>query len=138
MHYSLGSDGVQRIDPVALQPQDFVHEWMIRPWDEMRWRSSDSLEKWHKFLHADPVYGKYEFAQPCAERPGVTQVGVAFDGIGDREMPEPLDVYFLVEDQGGYRYKMSEISFNRQEGCPGEAQATEATYDNLPSLFPKK
>jgi hypothetical protein len=133
MHYSLGSDSVQRIDPVALQPQDFVHEWMIRPWDEMRSRSADSLEKWHKFL--DPVSGEYEFVQPCAERPAVTQIGVALDSIGEREMPEPLSVYFLVEDHGGYSYKMSEISFDRQEGCPGE---TEPSYDNLPSLFPKK
>jgi hypothetical protein len=133
MRYSIGSDGVKRVDPVALQPQDFVHESMIRPWDEMQSRSSDGLEKWHKFLHA--ASGEYELAQPCAERSGVTQVGVALDSIGELEMPEPLDLYFLVEDQGGYHYKMSEISFSRQEGCPGE---TQATYDNLPSLFPKK
>ena len=135
MHYSIGSDSVQRIDPVALQPQDFVHEWMIRPWDEMQSRSTDSLEKWHKFLHGDGVGGQYEFAQPCAERPGFTQIGVAFTFIGEREMPEPLSVYFLVEDHGGHSYKISEISFDRQEGCPGE---TEPTYDNPPSLFPKK
>jgi hypothetical protein len=135
MHYNIGSDGVQRIDPVALQLQDFVHEWMTRPWGEMQSRSSDGLEKWHKFLYADRGFGEYEFAQPCAERPGVTQIGVAFDSIGERETPEPLGVYLLVEDHGGYSYKMSEISFDRQEGCPGE---TAATYDNLPSLFPKK
>jgi hypothetical protein len=135
MHYSFGSDSVQRIDPVALQPQDFVHEWLIRPWSEMESRSSDGLEKWHKFLHADDGLGGYELVQPCAERPGVTQIGVAFDGIGEREVPEPLSVYFLVADEGSYRFKMSEISFNRQEGCPG---TTAATYDHLPSLFPKK
>jgi hypothetical protein len=135
MHYSIGADSVQRIDPVALQPQDFVHEWLIRPWSEMQSRSSDRVEKWHKFLYADHGFGEYEFAQPCAGRPGVTQIGVAFDSIGERETPEPLGVYLLVEDHGGYSYKMSEISFDRQEGCPGE---TAATYDNLPSLFPKK
>jgi hypothetical protein len=133
MHYNIGSDCVQRIDPVALQPQDFVHEWMTRPWGEMQSRSSDGLEKWHKFLHGDG--GEYEFVQPCAERSGVTQIGAAFGAIGELETPEPLSVYFLVEDHGGYSYKMSEISFDRQEGCPGE---TAATYDNLPSLFPKK
>ena len=135
MHYSIGGDGVQRIDPVALLPQDFVHEWMIRPWGEMRSRSSDSLERWHNFLHADYVFGKYEFAQPCVERPGMTQIGVALGNIGEREMPEPLSVYFLVEDHGSYSYKMSGISFGRQEGCPDE---TQATYENPPSLFPKK
>ena len=107
----------------------------VHPWDEMQSRSSAALEKWHRFLHADHVFGEYEFAQPCAELPAVTQIGVAFHSIGEREMPEPLSVYFLVEDHGGYSYKMSEISFDRQEGCPGE---TQTTYDNLPSLFPKK
>jgi hypothetical protein len=135
LHYRIGPDGAQRIDPVALQPQDFVHAWMIRPWGEMQRRSAAALEKWHQFLHADHVLGEYEFAQPCAERPGVTQIGVALESIGEREMPEPLSVYFLVEDPGGYSYAMSEISFERQGGCPGE---TEATYDNPPSLFPKK
>jgi hypothetical protein len=134
-HYSFGSDSVQRIDPVALQPQDFVHEWLIRPWSEMESRSSNGLEKWHKFLHADDGLGGYELVQPCAERPGVTQIGVALGGIRKREIPEPLSVYFLVADEGAYRFKMSEISFDRQEGCPGE---TAATYANLPSLFPKK
>ena len=37
------SEGVERIDPVALQPQEFVHEWMIRPWDEMQSRSSEAV-----------------------------------------------------------------------------------------------
>ena len=55
--------------------------------------------------------------------------------MGERETPEPLSVYFLVEHHGGYGYKMSEISFDRQEGCPIE---TQETYDNPPSLFPKK
>jgi len=135
MHYSISGDSVQRIDPVALQPKDFVHEWMIRPWDEVQPRSSAALEKWHRFLRADYIFGEYEFAQPCAERPGVTQIGAALENIGEREIPEPLSVYFLVEDRGPYTYKMAEIGFNRQEGCPGE---TAATYDNPPSLFPKK
>jgi hypothetical protein len=132
---SHGPDGVQRIDPAALQPQDFVHEWLIRPWTEMQPRSADGIEKWHKFLHADDVSGGYDFAQPCSDRTGVTQIGVAFDSIGESEMPEPLRVYFLVEDQGAYHYRMSEIGFERQDGCPGE---TAATFDNQPSLFPKK
>lgn len=57
LHYSIGSQNVERIDPVALQPQDFVHEWLTRPWEEMQPRSgtSDTLVKWHKFLHADLV-----------------------------------------------------------------------------------
>lgn len=134
MHYRIGVEGTERIDPVALQPQDFVHEWMLRPWSEMQARSSASVMKWHKFLHADGVGGEYEVVQRCEERPGVTQIGVRIWHIGDQEVPEPLIVYFLVEDNGDYRFKMSEVSFDRQPGCPGES---EASYDKLPSLFKK-
>lgn len=59
---------------------------------------------------------------------------MALGRIGELEMPEPLEVFLLVEDRGGYLYKMSGISFERQEGCPGEAAAA----DTQPSLFPKK
>ncbi len=135
LHYSIGPESAERIDPVALQPQDFVHEWLIRPWSEMKSRSSEALEKWHSFLEARLVFGEYEFVQPCIDRPGVTQVGVEVINIGERDVPEPLSVYFLVRDNGKYRYEMSEISFARQDGCPGE---TFADYDNPPSLFKPK
>ena len=138
LHYGIGPDSVERIDPVALQPQDFVHEWLIAPWEEMQSRSgsSEALAKWHKFLHADAVGGDYDFVQPCMSRPGFIQVGVDLDGIGDREIPEPLQIYFLVRDKGNYSYEMSEISFERQDGCPGETPAVD--YTELPSLFKKK
>jgi hypothetical protein len=138
LHYSIGSQGVERIDPVALQPQDFVHEWLMEPWEEMQSRSgsSDTLVKWHKFLHADLVLGDYEFVQPCINRPGVIQVGVDLRFIGDHEIPEPLSVYFLVKDKGNYSYEMSELSFKRQDGCPGETPP--ADYAEPPSLFKKK
>ena len=79
--------------------------------------------KWHNFLHADSVFGEYEFVQPCIDRPGETQVGVGVGFIGDREIPEPLS----------HRYEMSAISFDRQDGCPGETPA--ADYNSYPTLF---
>jgi hypothetical protein len=138
LHYSIGPQGVERIDPVALQPQDFVHEWLTRPWEEMQSRSgaSDTLVKWHKFLHADSIGGDYEFVQPCVNRPGFIQVGVDLDFVGDREIPEPLHVYFLVKDKGNYSYEMSGVSFGTEDDCPGETPA--ADYTDLPSLFKKK
>lgn len=133
--YKIRSEGVERIDPVALQPQDFVHEWMIRPWDEMQSRSSDAVAPWHKFLHADLVFGGYDFVQPCIDRPGFTEVGVELKSLGDREIPEPLPVYFLIQDKGNYSYEMSEISFEPHDDCPGEAPP--ADYNKFPSLFKK-
>ncbi len=134
LHYRIAPEGVERIDPVALQAQDFVHEWLLRPWGEMQSRSAPSVVNWHKFLHADYVSGEYEFVQPCKERPGITQVAVGIMHIGDRVIPEPLIVYFLVENQGEFDFKLTDVSFGRQSGCPGESYAT---YDNMPSLFKK-
>ena len=136
MRYKIKSEGVERIDPVALQPQDFVHEWMIRPWEEMKSRSSEDVVKWHKFLHADLVFGGYDTVQPCLYRPGFTQVAVELQSLADREIPEPLAVYFLIQDKGNYSYEMSEISFYSQDDCPGETPP--ADYSELPSLFKKK
>jgi hypothetical protein len=136
MRYKIKSEGVERIDPVALQPQDFVHEWMIRPWEEMQSRSSEGVVKWHKFLHADLVFGEYDTVQPCIYRPGFTEVGVELRSLGDREIPEPLVVNFLIQDKGNYSYEMSEIIFYPQDDCPGESPPVD--YTELPSLFKKK
>jgi hypothetical protein len=134
LHYKINSEAVERIDPVALQPQDFAHEWIIRPWEEMQSRSSDAVMKWHKFLNS--VSGDYDFVQPCIYRPGFTQVGVELSSLGDPEIPEPLAVYFLIQDKGNYSYEMSEISFEPQDDCPGESPPVD--YPEMPSLFKKK
>lgn len=42
LHYNIGPHGVERIDAVAIQPQDFVHEWLMEPWEEIKSRSSNS------------------------------------------------------------------------------------------------
>jgi hypothetical protein len=44
-----------------------------------------------------------------------------------------MTVYFLVEELGKFRFQMADVSFGRQEGCPGE------TYpeSDSPSLFSK-
>lgn len=80
-------------------------------------------------LAADIVFSEDVFAQPCEARPGQTLVGVGLDDA----IPAGR-VYFLLQVQANYSYKMLEISRKRPEGCPGE---TEATYENPPSLFPK-
>jgi hypothetical protein len=102
-------------------------------WEEMQSRSSEAVVKWHKFLHADFVSGDYDFVQPSIYRPGFTAVGVELSSLGDREIPEPLAVFFLIQDKGNYSYEMSGISFEPQDDCAGETPAVD--YDKFPSLF---
>ena len=39
--------------------------------------------------------------------------------MGQKELREPLTVYFLVQDLGNYRYEMESVSASRPSGCPG-------------------
>jgi hypothetical protein len=82
-----------------------------------------------------PASGDYDSVQPCIYRPGFTQVAVEFSSLGEREIPEPLAVYFLIQDKGIYSYEMSEISFYPQDDCPGDSPP--ADYTEMPSLFKK-
>lgn len=144
LDFKTTDESVARIDPVALQPQDFVDEWLTRPWSEMASRSTEEksahdnqtkLEKWHKFVGADFVGGDFTLVQACSETPGQWQIGVDIDWIGKKDLPEPLSVYFLVQQlEGPYRYKMTDISFNRQDGCPGDSGPSL----EKPTLFPTK
>ena len=126
LRYRVSGASVERVDPVALQAQDFVDEWVTRPWTEMESRSAatsrETLGKWHKVLHADYVGGTFTLAQPCRDTPGLSQYGVEFGDAGGHEWPEPLQVFFLVREQGNGTYQMLDVSFARQEGCPGEGE----------------
>ncbi|MGH9613955.1 MAG: hypothetical protein ACRD4P_12830, partial [Bryobacteraceae bacterium] len=96
LKYSINRLGVDRIDPVALDPQDFVDEWFKRPWCEMRSRSSSAVAKWQDLLHS--YTAEYEFVQPCTNRAGVTQVVLHLMQADGNELPQPLTVYLLVRD----------------------------------------
>lgn len=131
------SPAPHRADPVALLPQDFVDEWLTRPWVEMESRSADAdldkLKHWHEFLGGDFVAGDFTLVQAC-QKPGQWQIGVDMTWIKGGELPEPLAVYFLVEQTDPYRFRMTGIRFDRQEGCPGNGQPS---HEN-PTLFPAR
>ena len=38
------------------------------------------------------------------------------------ELPESLRLYFLVQQSEQFRFKMAGVSFDRQDGCPGESE----------------
>jgi hypothetical protein len=138
LHFNAAHGPAERIDPVALQPQDFVDEWLTSPWSEMESRSAedgrDKFKKWYDFLAGDFIAGDFTMAQACKEKPGQWQVGINLDWIKGKEIPEPLSVYFLVQQFEKYRFKMVGISFDRQDGCPGDSPPSEES----PSLFPAR
>jgi hypothetical protein len=136
LHYKVEDTAVTRIDPVALQPQDFVDEWLNQPWEVMESRSAAAedgkLKLWHEFLSGDFVGGEFSLVQACSNEPGQWQVGVDMSFIRGKQLPDPLPVYFLVQQLGQYQFKMTGISFDPEVSCPGESEPNE----NSPSLFP--
>ncbi len=132
LHFEIRRDRTMRINPVALRADDFVHEWITRPWNEMvNWtRSSERrrLRGWHEALAK--FSGSYWFVQPCSGRPGTWQIAIeAYDSNGR----ESKDYFFLVTQKDQYDFQMVDASSNRQAGCPGER------YHSLdrPTLFPR-
>lgn len=138
LHFKAPGLTIERVDPVALQPQDFVDEWLTRPWSEMESRSADTrrdkLKKWHEFLAGGFVAGEFQFVQQCREQADQWQVGIDLRWIKGKELPEDLSLYFLVQQSDQYRFKMAGISFDRQEGCPGDSQPNLES----PTLFPSQ
>jgi hypothetical protein len=116
--------GVQRLDPVAFQPQDFAEEWFTRPWGEMQTRSAPETVDWHSKLHDGLVLGEYSAVVPCAQRPGRWMIALDITHIGEKEFAEPLETYFLVRELGNYRYLMEAVSDSRPAGCPGDQFAS--------------
>ena len=133
-HFSIADQVVSRIDPVALLPGDFVDEWLKEPWPEMQARSGsgEELKKWHALLGDGSATGT---VQPCSERANHWLIELIPKSIQGKELPEELSVFFLVQEIGEHRYKMIGISFDRQDGCPGDSYPD---LDVRPSLFPRK
>jgi hypothetical protein len=113
-------DGVKRLEPVALQPQDFAEEWLTRPWSEMQTGSAPETQKWHAKLHADFVLGEYSNVVACAGKPDRWSIGLEIKYLGEKELKDPIEAHLLVRDLGNYRFEMEAVSDSEFEGCPGQ------------------
>jgi hypothetical protein len=110
--------GVQRLDPVALQPQDFAEEWLTRPWCEMQSRSAGETKDWHERRHGDFYFAHNSAVVRCSARPGRWLIALDIDRSG-KGLPDPLRTWFLVRDLGNHHYDMETVSASRPAGCPG-------------------
>ncbi len=116
-------DGVRRLGPIALQPQDFVEEWLTRPWSEMRSMSLPETQRWSGKFHNNAM--EYSNVVPCAAKPDRWSVGFRITDREGKALPEPLEVNFLVRDLGNYRFEMEAVSDSEFEECPGEGSPSD-------------
>jgi hypothetical protein len=119
--------GVQRVDPVAFQPQDFAEEWLTRPWSEMESRSVGDTREWHQRLHSDPLWADYSGVIPCTS-PGHWLVSMDIRVLGDKELSDPLPTYFLLRDLGDYHYSMDAVSTSKPTDCLGAGVISDGIF----------
>ena len=115
--YKFGTT-IERLDPVAFQPQDFVEEWLTRPWTEMQSRSAAGLSEWHGSLSADYVRGDYSEVTRCGGSPGHWLIGLNIARIGAKDISDAETTYFLVAELGDYRYRMEAVGSETFPACP--------------------
>jgi len=128
-HYMVDQDKVERVDPIALRPRDFVEEWFLRSWTEAsRWTEPGirtKMQQRHGSPHAatDDIYPTLH----CGQKPDLWQVRIDF-GDADKQTPE----YFLIRWQPPYRFTMAAVSDRPWAGCTEEDPAA----DEVRTLFP--
>jgi hypothetical protein len=113
--FTIRGDAVKRVPPLAFKPEDFLDEWIDLPWNEAsRWVEGAALrsaQRWHERLHSRKFRpSEFNFIQPCAERPGETQIGLT---ISKKEL------FFTIRERDG-SYFLRYIGTTRPPGYPGE------------------
>ena len=137
-HYLVSdNDTILRIAPVALNPRDFVDEWLTQSrtgsaeWlDESAKQST--MRKWHHAFHAgeDAVFGEFDDA-PLRCRTDATLWQVGFTRQGGPKNPE-LTGYFLVRWMAPYRFTLVDIRKEKSRDC----DIADPMRDNVGTLFP--
>jgi hypothetical protein len=135
-HYLVDKgDKLERIAPVALDPSDFVDEWLTSNWaDAGRWtdrRADASVSATaHSSLKAD--YGEFDRpATRCRADPTLWQVGFAAE-IGKDTYTLGPKSHFLVRWTAPYRFTLVRIQRRPFAHC----DQVVAMPGNIGTLFP--
>ena len=138
-HFLIGDDDkVRRVAPVALNPRDFVDEWLTQPWkDVSAWteaRSKAQMRAWHSRIpnKAQEGFVAGAFTGPplrCQGDSTLWQIGLSPSEGKDFD-PGPV-VYFLVRWMAPYRFNMVAITPKPRASC----NLADAMPDALDTLF---
>jgi len=117
-HFSIEGDRVRRVDPVALSPRDFIHEWMSQPWSQSsEWSSSSpELRAWHKKLHVDLVTGSFLETTKHCQTPDLWQVDF-MPSSSNKNVVAGQDLYFQIRWTPPYRFTLVDVSVQPWPGC---------------------
>jgi hypothetical protein len=116
-HYSLKNGQLERVDPVALSPSDFVAFWLRTDWTESsRWTeraSRTNLKQW-VLTHTGPLEEIGFPPRHCTLHPDLWQQTVAEDWQAKKQ------VYFLIRWRPPYRFTMVDARDHPWPDCTEE------------------
>jgi hypothetical protein len=136
-HYLIGDgDKLKRIAPVALNPNDFVEEWLTSDWSEAgQWIGAKGdkaeLEKLHET--STKTFGEFEGPpRRCRSDPTLWQTGYTTDENNGADLGQPN--HFLVRWMAPYRFSLVGVQRAAFSGCDEEV----AMPDDIGTLFPEQ
>jgi len=138
-HYLVGDhDHIEWVAPVALNPADFVDEWLRNDWkDAVKWsaltRRSTAMAQWHNTMHRHFLFGEFDGPPTrCKADPTLWQAGFTLSkGLDDDPHPE-IAAHFLVRWMAPYGFTMVDVRSDKFPGCDQVVDQP----DDFGTLFP--
>ena len=131
--YQVIGNGMTRMQPPALAPDDFLDEWVQLSWSEAAHLSSQSpdLSRWHSTLSAlanDST--EIEFVQPCPEHGTADKIWLAGLWIDRKLNPssENERLYIVVSERHHSMF-VDSVNAIRPDGCPGKARPVSTSWE---------
>jgi hypothetical protein len=116
-HYLLKNGQLERVDPVALSPTDFVAFWLRTDWTERsRWTEQASRVnlKQRALTHTGRLEEIGFPSRHCTLHPDLWQQATAEDGQAKKQ------VYFLIRWRPPYRFTMMDARDHPWPDCTAE------------------
>ncbi len=137
-HYRIGKDDKpERIAPVALNPNDFIEEWLTNDWAEaQRWIDPGPGVAISEALHGSLRKGLVEFPGPakrCRSDATLWQVSFASREDAKDDAPGPPK-YFLVRWMAPYLFTLADLRRKPSPGCDQDDERP----DDIGTLFPEE
>jgi len=128
--YQLVGDKIQKIQPFAREPENFLDEWFNLSWDEAsKWvqgSALNSLRSLHTIIRNDRsgedkhIFENSVFSPPaCEVKPDQWQVGIKFSPYDKSELLTagvPKELYFTIIRKDD-DFFVKEVSKTRQQLC---------------------
>ena len=112
LQFEVHGNSARRVDPVALRPEDFVDEWLARPWSEMESWSAPAngatLRAAHQELQETKVPPIGTAIYHCREA-DTWQVEIDFTADTTR--------YFIMLEPTEHAYRMIDVRTTPQPSC---------------------